>query len=336
MMLPRKLCTIHTLYHPALRQSTRLTSRQRRSFHNTPPTQFLEAVLLSIHDVLTGLHSITGLPWAATLPLTALLMRVCFVLPLQVANHRATQRQLDLAPLLNAWRQNLQRKVMADFGGQGPRHTNMALQRGIRAKRTELYQRWGCRRWKNWLPIAHFPIWLAVIETIRRMAGAGEGLLGWATSMVRDEGVNADRDTILDAISASAVVPVEASLADEGALWFPNLLLPDPTLVLPFVLSAALFTSVHLNTRPKAPDSVVLPPSVARKRMERAAKLIALAVGPLTLQVPSAIMVYWISGSVISIGEYYLRARLVPFRSPIPPCKPRAGGIAAEMVRTGR
>jgi len=318
------------LYHRSY-QNVPKPLRNLRSFHHTRPNQFIEPVLGQIHDLITGLHTFTSLPWAATIPLTAVFVRLCIAEPLHYASHQVTQRQLDLLPLRNAWRHNITYQVMTKMGQLGPQRCEREILRRVRAKRIELFKKWGCQYWKNFLPLTQFPVWLAVIETIRRMCGAGEGFLGWLGSILfRRTGLETDGETTLNALSGSAV-PFEPSLAEEGALWFPDLLAPDPSLVLPFVLSGTLFANLHLMSRSKAQDGRQSSPSV--QRFETALKLFALAIGPLMLQVPSGLLLYWISSSMLAIVTKVLLERLVPFRRPPEPCKPKTTALGAQLLK---
>lgn len=43
------------------------------------------------------------------------------------------------------------------------------------------------------------------------------------------------------------VVPLEASLADEGALWFPNLLEEDPMMILPVTFTFLLCANIGVS-----------------------------------------------------------------------------------------
>ncbi len=162
------------------------------------------------------------------------------------------------------------------------------------------------------------------------MCGAGEGLLGTGSNLLRGIGVETDRETTLNALSGSAV-PVESSLAEEGALWFPDLLAPDPCLVLPFLLSGTLFANLHLSSRSRTRDG--RQSSRTAQAFEKTMKLLALAIGPLMLQFPSGLLLYWISSSMLAIVTKYLTDRLMPFRRPPEPCKPKMTALQAQLSK---
>lgn len=109
----------------------------------------------------------------------------------------------------------------------------------------------------------------------------------------------------------------EPSLAYEGALWFPNLLLPDPTLTLPFILSASMIANVSYQKR------LIPNPSKWQTRFFNAFKLMALAAAPLTLQVPTALLIYWISSSLFGLAHFVFMQWYQPRIPHFKPCKSR-------------
>ncbi|KAI9780841.1 MAG: hypothetical protein M1839_006468 [Geoglossum umbratile] len=307
-----------------LRNST--LPQSRRSFHSTPQPQFIEPVISATHYVLESIHTTTLLPWAGVLPLTAFLVRAAFIAPLTIYTRRAQQRQYALRYVLLAWRGQIRHNVLRGMGSTGPKNCEKQITKAIRSKQAELYSRWNCGRWKAFLPLAHLPVWLVVIETIRRMCGTHRGLLGLIFSReeipapkITDPGtptealptvVPAPGDSFgaIEPMTQNGPVAIEPSFALEGALWFPDLLVPDPFLVLPFVLSGSLFINIYLNTRDVQSRDL----SVYQRRLKNTLKIFALAVGPMTLQVPSAILVYWISSSFFALGQNVLLERFLP------------------------
>lgn len=332
----------------------------RRFFHVTSKAQFIDTCLSETHTLITSLHSATGLPWAATLPLTALLIRFGLIAPLSTYAHSVAQRRQKNYPLLNAWRHVYQKKIMdneekeKEKEKKGPKEAHRLLSKMMMKKSNEIYARTGTQRWKSFIPYLQFPIWLTAIETIRRMSGAQQGLVGllqqsgqkFVTWGEPDDPLFDHKETkpmpsgertfdeenlemsppdtdsmISEGLVESPVVPIEPSFATEGALWFPDLLLPDPHVTLPFILSITLLANIshaewtarQLGTKPTA----------FRRRLGNAFKIVALAVGPLTLSMPSAIHVYWISSSVFALGYNVLMHWYSPLVAGVKPCKER-------------
>ncbi|KAL8785364.1 MAG: hypothetical protein Q9213_003429 [Squamulea squamosa] len=303
------------------------------------------------HALITGLHTVTGLPWAATLPLTALLVRFGLVAPLSSYAHSVSQKRQKHYPVINAWRYIYQNKVMENERKEkkGPKECQRLLRNMLMKKSNEIYTRTGTQRWKSFLPYLQFPIWLTVIETIRRMSGAQEGLVGLLQKSVTwgepedplfdrkdsksmtfgEQAFEADDSQVspahVDSMPSEGlqppVVPIEPTLATEGTLWFPDLLVPDPHLYLPFILSLTLFANItHVE---RTARKLGTKPTAFRRRLGNAFKIVALAVGPLTLSMPSAIHLYWISSSVFALGYNALMNWYSPLVIGVRPCKER-------------
>jgi inner membrane protein COX18 len=162
------------------------------------------------------------------------------------------------------------------------------------------------------LGLAPFPVWLTFIETLRLMAGRGEGLLGLAASGVgwvkESLGFGATADSGYELADVVARVPMELSLADEGMLWFPDLLAADPELYLPAILSFSLFMNVRSATRNpfKRDDKTeaarnvtgaARAPIARSERLAKAFQVLSIGMFFLTLKMPAALMIYWITSS---------------------------------------
>lgn len=209
---------------------------------------------------------------------------------------------------------------MEEVGHKGPQAAKNTLLRKIRSKRQEIYKRWGCQAWKtSTLPFVSLPIFLVAIESIREMCGSTQGLFGMAATGL-GRWIWGSESSIREAtLTAQGVmneaIRFEPSLATEGALWFPNLLVADPQLCLPFMLSGVIL----LNLFGKLPGnslsaSQTQPQNLWQKRLKRSFGVFALAIGPLTLHVPSAMLVYWISSS--SFG--FIQSVALDFLMPLP------------------
>lgn len=280
-----------------------------RSFHASPRPRSLDSVLIATHGVLEGLHSFTGLPWAYTIPLTALAIRTVFILPIGINARKAAQTQLDLVPLLNAWHHQFRKQAIQEVGHLGPDAANQFVKDKLEKKRKELYSRYNCGTWKQYLSFMQLPIWMVAVETIRKMCGAHDGLLKWIESLFISSNANESAaSTDLDLGS----LLLEPTFATEGALWFPNLLISDPMLILPFMLSGSILLNLSGQGKPK---------SVFYRRFLNSAKVVALAIIPLTLQMPSAMLVYWTSSSLMAYGQAKMLDVFMPIRKPVVPCK---------------
>ncbi|SLM40849.1 Membrane insertase OXA1/ALB3/YidC [Lasallia pustulata] len=319
LTLPKSLSPFRAL-HP-LRVST-VQSRSdpfyvSRFFHTTPAPQFLDVCYDQVQTFIIGVHSISGLPWVASLPLTALIIRSVLVAPLAIVSYQAVRRRLALLPLASAWRHAVRLKVMKKAANLGPVVVDRMVEREMRSKVAALYSRHRCSLWRLYLPLLQLPIFLVVMESVRKMSGTAEGLLGLITKQFGDPVEKSGNDA-LDNVS-QPTGSLQESLSQEGGLWFPDLLAPDPSLVLPFLLSGSLFANAHYQGRAKA--GVTL--GKRSRRITNILKILALAIGPATLQVPSAMLVYWISSSLFALGQTFLLEWYYPHQVPVTPCKPK-------------
>lgn len=306
-----------------------------RRFHSSPLRRFLDldTCYVLTHTALTGLHSATGFSWAATIPCAALIIRVVILSPISIYTHKIRERRKPLRPLILAWAHIISRKVLKEHGKEGPEVFRKIAVKECSAKEKEIAKKHGAQAWKLFLPILQLPVFLVIIETLRKMCGVHGGLLGlfseWysksdeTTLEHRVEGRPDDTlhpSTLLfEQADHSVIIPFEQSLATEGILWFPDLLVPDPLLILPFALSGAMFLNIYyMSILTKGATE-----SKWQTRIQNIFKIMALAVGPLTLEVPSGILLYWISSSLCALGSNMALEAYLPRATSFKPPKSR-------------
>jgi len=222
------------------------------------------------------------------------------------------RKQAALNPLVLSWQHQLKKETVREVGHAGPKAAQRVLLKKTIAKRNEIYKRWGCGRWKVYAPMVQLPIWLLAIETIRKMCGTRSGILGMIFGSA-EQGKD-----IPEALDTSGVLK-EMSFATEGIFWFPDLLVPDPMLILPFMLSGTILLNLSSSGLGKTPERVQ---GAFRRRLQNSLKIVALAIGPLTLQIPSGMLVYWISSSFFAYAQAMVLEKLMPIKS-VQPCKPK-------------
>ena len=119
-------------------------------------------------------------------------------------------------------------------------------------------------------------------------------------------------------------ISIEPSFATEGALWFPNLLVADPQMILPFMLSGVILLNLTKSTGT----------GVWQKRLMRSLGVVGLAMGPLTLHFPSALLIYWISSTMLAYVQTAVLDKMMPIKQPVVPCKPRRNiGLPVEDLK---
>ena len=164
-----------------------------------------------------------------------------------------------------------------------------------------------------------------------------EGLLGivqkslakpWNGGTEMDNAVQGEwtEEAVSASAEASKIVPqvagnisIEPSLATEGILWFPNLLIAEPYGILSIILTCSIWANVgyaEQKARPVSPE-----PSKWRQRLTRGFFVLGIGVGFATLQLPSAMLFYWISSSASALCFSVLLEKYRPLPRPFVPRK---------------
>ena len=278
-----------------------------RYFHASPRRQFVDECLIQTHALLCGLHNITGLPWAASIPLTAFLIQGVVLLPLDMYGLALFKKAELLRPKLDELRPTIEKEVARAHMGRSALEKQRIVEMAVDYHLRIMAKQRGVQRWKSYLIFIRVPIWLVVMETLRRSAGVEDGILGLIGKSLTG------RQCVIPDVPIVDVIPVEHAFKYEGMLWFPDLLLPDPALILPFLLSGVLFFSRGTISfaNPIRPHS---PSSWGRNiRIQRASMMLALAAGPATLQFPTAMLLYACSYGTCSVIVKYTMRWLKPF-----------------------
>ncbi|AEO61975.1 hypothetical protein MYCTH_2071579 [Thermothelomyces thermophilus ATCC 42464] len=337
---------------PAPPSRTRTALSHHRSFSILPVIEFSVA---ASQTLLTTLHTATGTPWYLTIPLFAAAIGLVARLPTTVYTRRLAVRRERLAPLSAAWaarsRADLDARVAR---GEAPRDRDAWVAEAVRATaraRRDMERRWGVQAWKNWAPaLAVFPVWLAGIEGLRRMCGGPRGLLGslvfgWkgvregSGGVAGGEGVQGlgygsgvvDPTALATAQDTATWYAADSSMITGGCLWFPDLTVADPYHILPFALSAILV----INTLPKSqaglralfgldktPEAIAAYQEIKwRLRLQRGLLIVALAAGPLTMNLPAALHLYWVSSATMTLAQTAIISRAIPLPRQVPPAK---------------
>jgi inner membrane protein COX18 len=238
----------------------------------------------------------TTLPWYATIPVSAFIIRGFLVTTAGSWARALTARYVGLHPLRQAIAHQKRHELMKKGGYNTPQEAKKSISQAIRQETSALDKRWNCtlKGQMSWT-LAQVPIFFAMAEIIRQMCGTRDGLLGIMFSKV---GLKTEAGS-LHGVSLAPENPwFEPTLANEGMLWFTDLLVPDPTGALPFVVSALMFTNVYITKNgPTDPDNKLPTTSGVIRTILLG---VSLMVGPLCQDMPAALMLYW-TGSTSSV-----------------------------------
>lgn len=295
-----------------------------RAFHASAPQQdpVLDALLYLPHEMMTLIH--TQVPWYATIPISAFLIRGVLVTGLGTWARALMARYIGLHPLRTALARQKRDEILRGESFRTPKEAIVRVKRVVKQEVQKLDSRWKVtlKGQLGWT-LLQIPIFFTMAETIRQMCGARQGLLGLSTSLFRgknktdvaeatdaveatDAGVATDAIWATDTIGASGAVEstsmdglaavvsnpfFEPSLASEGMLWFQDLVVPDPTGALPFIVSGLMFSNIYFtkNTATSGANW----PNVLRRTMLG----VSLLIGPFCQSLPAGLMLYWASST---------------------------------------
>lgn len=342
-----------SLPHITLLQSTRC-GLPLGSF--TPKRTFVEAAVTQTQELITTFHAVTGTPWCLTIALVALGLNFTR-LPFTIYARRLEQRRVELVPLIHAWHARISKSTPPSPGKSADRLVN-EVEKKVMKKQKEIYRDFGLQVWRAaGGVILTLPLWLGIMESLRRLCGGPVGILG-SLFFNKDPASNAAAaiaattpapslladafPAVVDPASASsigtisdAIIPaattLEQSLATGGLFWFPDLLVADPQHILPWVLSCTIAANLGLipTSVQKArqllggeasQNGEALPQSRRTKLgkgLRRVLVIFSVAIGPMTMGFPAALHVYWICSSGISMLFKHVVQRRMPLPKPI-------------------
>ncbi|RYP69453.1 hypothetical protein DL771_006105 [Monosporascus sp. 5C6A] len=195
----------------------------------------------------------------------------------------------------------------------------------------------------------------ATTEAAKGAAAADAAIPSSGTSSIPAGSVPAaDLSSSTDGVTeVISHVAAEPSLTTGGCLWFPDLTVADPWHVLPLALSGILVlnmwprsaagrrlllnmgsTAAPAGQEPATSDNNNLTRGArSRAGLQRGLTLVALMMGPLTMDLPAALHLYWISSSAVSWATANVLRQLYPVGgNAVEPCK----GMELPVIRGTR
>ena len=286
-----------------MRRAIQLPRSQVRHFHPTRPTSsIVDLALDGSTAFIHGVHSVSCLPWAASIPLTAVLVRTFVGLPIMLYTRLHRHREKKISPIISAWARRYADKRNRELSNV-PRNDVTRSQMGkelygnIRKRTAELHKRWGVSGKHKAIAFLQIPVFIALMDSLRGMSGNNRGIIAWLSSFIESQ----------DPASAaqSLHLTIEPTLANEGALWFPDLLAGDPTGVLPFCLTASILGNVLLGWKVKPWKTIsFLPKNEMYKQLSftglRSFVIVLtcyIGFASFVQELPTALMLYWITST---------------------------------------
>lgn len=283
---------------------------QKRQFWGEP-----QVLVHALTDSLQNIHTFTGLPWWALIPLTTITLRTVWTLPLSILQRKRIQKQNELRPIISAMnpvlKLNLAKRVQqakrksqtAMKNLESNQNSNLSesyanLQSPVatmkyeeillltsketRKRQKKLFAQENVQLWKNFiLPAFQVPLWILMSLTFRDLSG-------WST---------------WESLSNK---PLDTALYDEGILWFTDLSLFDQLHIFPVILGITALCNVEWTfktlellrltqrrkLRPTITDSIA--------NLSRMTVVFMMAI---SFHAPMALTLYWFSSQVYSLVQ---------------------------------
>ena len=269
-----------------------------REFTTTPRRPFLDECLVQTHTLISGIHDVTGLPWAASIPLTAFLVRIVILTPISAYSGGLREKQRRLFSQFEESRIATEKKIKQEHRNASLSELQKINHAAVDPMQRRLSKQYRALAWPSYIALIKIPIWFAMMETMRRMTGTEDGMLSLTGKSL----------IALKEKQKPGPGTMDELIPTEGMLWFDDLTIPDPSLILPFALSGIMF--VMFSSRRGTDDFHSAPGSTIEhahqafswsERKRRILKVGALVAGPATLMFPSAMLLYWISSSLAAV-----------------------------------
>ncbi|KAI0384651.1 hypothetical protein F5Y04DRAFT_218440 [Hypomontagnella monticulosa] len=313
-----------------------------RSFHIGPMAL---AAVQATQDMIINIHSITNIPWFLIIPGLAIGINVIFRQPFTAYAHRIQQRRREFDVVLRGWNMRHRNDIMRE-GLPPEQHGKEALSR-FKKTQSRIYNKMGLQNWRLFLNILGFPFWVLGIDSVRRICGGPRGIVGSILTGVTDDAplgsstpesveivtpptdvatTSASQASVFDANTASAMTEhvrhlPDPSIAVEGCLWFPDLSVADPFHVLPLALSLVLFLNMLPKTRAGKRqlfglDSRELSTmeSQTQLRLRRMLICATFLIGPVTMDMPAALHLYWVTSTITHAISTKVLLYLMPMK----------------------
>jgi inner membrane protein COX18 len=121
----------------------------------------------------------------------------------------------------------------------------------------------------------------------------------------------------------------------EGALWFPDLLVADPTYALPIILSVTVFTNISWGWKLASIASLAdmrrqeVLKQLSLRILRTTLQLMAILLGPVIIQAeaPAGLLIYWISSTLFATAQTQFLSKAMPLKALPQPCRPKTVAV---------
>ncbi|KAM5193255.1 cytochrome c oxidase assembly protein COX18, mitochondrial isoform 1-T2 [Mantella aurantiaca] len=237
---------------------------------DSAPVHLAESVLISLQEV-------TGLPWWANILCATVALRTTVTFPLMIYQAYILAKLENLQSEISSLAKQLQYEVSV-YGKQQKWSEKVAkfhFRKNMNRIVTGLYVRDNCHPFKAslimWIQI---PMWIFMSLALRNFSYCTSG-------------------------SATAMM-LHKQLQEGGALWFPDLTVPDSTWILPLSLGFINLLLIEMFALRK------LEVSKFQRYITNFLRTLSVVMIPITASVPSCMALYWVSSSCVGLTHNLL------------------------------
>ncbi|KAM7429708.1 Cytochrome c oxidase assembly protein cox18 [Porites harrisoni] len=224
--------------------------------------------IYALQVLLEKVHAWTHLPWWAVIIGSTAALRSVITVPLAIHQNKLIAEIELRQPTVSMMTEALKHRVVSECRrlSVSADEADKLFKKRHRKMIYDYYQSEGCNPMKMYiLPWIQLPLWFFLSLSFRN-------LTGFFPSQRK-----ADGDVILPC----------PEIANEGALWFPDLTVADPTLIIPFAVGIFNLTNIELNAlrRHKA--------TKFQRIVTNTLRIVSVGMVVVASQVPAAMSLYW-------------------------------------------
>ncbi|XP_018425896.1 PREDICTED: mitochondrial inner membrane protein COX18 [Nanorana parkeri] len=237
---------------------------------DSAPVHLAESALISLQEV-------TGLPWWASILCTTVVLRTAVTLPLSIYQMNILAKVENLQSEIASLAKQLHYEVSVYGKQQGwsEKDSKFHFRKNMKRIVTDLYVRDNCHPFKAslimWIQI---PMWIFVSVALRNFSFCTSGS---TTGMM-----------------------LHKQLQEGGALWFPDLTVPDSTWILPISLGLINLLIVEMFALRK------IELSKFHRYITNLIRTVSIVMIPIAATVPSCMALYWVSSSTVGLTHNLL------------------------------
>ncbi|XP_014216427.1 mitochondrial inner membrane protein COX18-like [Copidosoma floridanum] len=248
-----------------------------RTFSESKIVEVAQQILLKIHEA-------TGLPWWASIALTAYMMRTVITLPFSIVQTRNSAKLMLIKPELEEIIKNCKREAnhAVSFHGWTESMARIKYRKDVKTEYDKLIVEYNCHPLKSYvLLLIQLPIWFSFSFATRNLS----------FMIPRD-----------DPISQFAYYEMTVG----GFGWIQDLTVNDRYMILPLAYAIMNLAVIEANLMFIDPTALT--------RLQKIQRIIFRGVSvllfPIAMFMPTGTLIYWVSSSSFGLFQTFL------FRSP--------------------